>query len=413
MGQSFVACTLGIHSTNHVLWGDPDWGWPQRERLMYFSEDFSYQCPLKINCGSHALAGLPSELTAYDVNHPFILVSRHQIKAKPIQTVVDAFRSFGMTVAMYDQIPDQMEPNLLPMLLTLYQDGGCDSLIAIGGNAVVDAAKCLNVLVAVNARSKKIGTTPGEGGADALTPLFLVATPGGNGYEATHWANDTSGLLCAARLMPSVAFIDPVMMEGRQRDVVNGGLIGLAHAVEAFLDDAAGPLARAHAHTAISLMMHYLPMAVGGDEYPQSLSGVVCGQIVAGCAFSAASPGVCHTLANHLAAYTELPKGYLMALFLPYRLAETSRQDADQVGQLLYPMVGAQDFALTARTLQAPRAIAILWELYDALNQTLTVRIPIRLKKAGLTDDQLKKAQGQLMTASAENALVNIFSRAI
>lgn len=380
---------------------------------MHFSGDFSYHCPLKINCGKHALAGMPLELAGYGAKHPLILANRNRLGAKPVQTVVDAFRSSGVTVAMYDQVPDQPQPNLLPMLLTLYQDGGCDSLIVIGGDSAVDAAKCLNVLVAVHAREKKTGNEQGRADAGSLPPLFLVATPGGNGYEATHYANNGSGLLCAARLMPSVAFIDPVMMSDNQRAVINGGLIGLAHAVEAFLDDAAGPLARAHAYTAISLMMHYLPMAIDGAEYPQSLSGVVCGQIVAGCAFSASSAGVCHTLANHLTAYTDLPNGYLMAILLPHLLAETGRVHPDQVGQLLYPMLGAQDFALTARTLQAPRVTALLWELYDALNQALTLRIPINLKKAGLTDDQLEEAHGELMKEFENKILVNVFRQAV
>ena len=380
---------------------------------MIFSEDFSYQCPLKINCGSHALDGLPSELANHGARSPLILANRNPVGVKSVQTVVDAFRSSKVTVSVYDQVPDQMEPNLLPQLLTLYKDGGCDSLIAIGGNAAVDAAKCLNVLVAVHDREKKIGKGQGSGDDGASPPLFLVATPGGNGYEATHWANDGSGLLCAARLMPTVAFIDPVMMAGSQRAVANGGLIGLVHAMEAFLDDAAGPLVRAHAYAAVSLMMHYLPMAVGGAEYPLSLVGVVCGQIIAGCAFSTSTPGICHTLANHLEAQSDLPKGYLMAIMLPHLLAETGREHPDSVGQLLYPMVGAQDFAFTARTLQTPRVITLLWELYNALNQALTVRIPITLKKAGLSDDQLKDVHGQLVKDSADNMLVNVFNLAV
>ena len=381
---------------------------------MIFSEEFSYQCPLKINCGSHALDGLPSELASHGARYPLILANRKRVGVKSVQTVVDAFRSSGVTVFVYDQVPDQMEPNLLPLLLTLFKDGGCDSLIAIGGNAAVDAAKCLNVLVAVHERETKTGREQDAGNDGALPPLFLVATPGGNGYEATQWANDGSGLLCAARLMPSVAFIDPVMMAGSQRIVLNGGLIGLAHAMEAFLDDAAGPLARAHAYTAVSLMMHYLPMAISGAEYPQSLVGVVCGQIIAGCAFSASTPGICHTLANHLMACTDLPRGYLMAIVLPHLLAETGREHPDSVGQLLYPMVGAQDFALTARTLQAPRVIALLCELYDALNKDLTFGIPTTLKKAGLSDDQLKEVRGQLIKDSEKNnILVNVFSLAI
>lgn len=380
---------------------------------MRFSGEFSYHCPLKINCGSHALAGLPMELTGHGAKQPLILVNSAHVGKKQREAVIDAFRSSGLTVAIYDQIPDPLAPDLLPLLLTLYRDGGCDSLIAVGGDSAVDAAKCLNMLVADHARGKKAGIEQHGGDTGSLQPLFLVATPGGNGYEATQYAHNGSGLVSTARLMPSVAIIDPVMMAGSQRAVVNGGLIGLAHAVEAFLDDTAGPLVHAHAHTAISLMMHYLPMAIDGAEYRQSLSGVVCAQIVAGCAFSAVSAGVCHALADYLTATTDLPPGYLMAIFLPHLLAETGRRHPDKVGALLYPMLGAQDFALTAQALQAPRVIALLWELYHALNQSLALGIPTALKNTGLTDDQLKKAHAHLTANADDDILTKVFRQAV
>jgi alcohol dehydrogenase class IV len=55
-------------------------------------------------------------------------------------------------------------------------------------------------------------------------------------------------------------FIDPTMM-GRpdNREVVDGALIALVHAVEAFLDHAAGPMCHAYAHTAIGLIVNHLP----------------------------------------------------------------------------------------------------------------------------------------------------------
>ena len=379
---------------------------------MRFPDDFSYHCPLKISCGRHALAGLPMALVGCGAMRPLILANHNQLGVKRFQKVVDAFRSSGLTVAMYDRIPDPLEPDLLALLLKLYQDGGCDSLIAVGCGAVVDAAKCLNVLVGGRGCGKKNGD--GKNGTDSsrLRPLLLVATPGGNGNEATPYASDVNGLLCTPRLMPRAVFIDPLMMDGDEPSVLNGGLIGLVNAVEAFLDATAGPLVRAHAHTAISLMMHYLPMVIGRADYRESLSGVVCGQMIAGCAFSTSSPGVCHTLANHLTTSTDLPLGYLMAILLPYLLAEISREHPHRVGGLLYPMAGEEDFALTAKDLQAPRAISLLLEFYEALNRALIHKIPTALKHAGLADERIRQVQDSLRTEYDDQFLVNILTQA-
>ena len=379
---------------------------------MRFSGGFSFCCPLKINCGDRALAGLPMELAARGASSPLILANRDQVGSKRVHAVVNAFRNAGLTVALYDHLPGRLEPDLIPMLLQLYRDGGCDSLIAVGCSQVVDAAKCLNMLIAAKNRGKKARNDKSAFDSGLLRPLLLVATPGGDGNEASHYASDSAGLLSTPRLMPTVAFIDPVMMDGGELAVVNGGLIGLVHAVEAFLDDAAGPMAHAHAHTAISLITHYLPMALRKSDRRKSLSGVVCGQVAAGCAFSASPPGVCHMLATHLMADTDLPLGYLMVVLLPHLLAVPGRIHPDQVGQLLHPIAGAEAFALTAADLKVPRVIALFWEFVDALNNELTLKIPSSLNNAGLTDEQLDRLQGRLTTDSDDDFLVDVIKHA-
>jgi alcohol dehydrogenase len=379
---------------------------------MRLSGGFSYHCPLKIHCGSQALAGLPMELVRCGARRPLILADPSQVEAKRFQRVVDAFRSSGLTMVLRHGLPDPLDPDRLSMLFTLSQDGGCDSLIAVGCDGVVDTAKCLSVLIATHDREKKSGTGHDGDDLDPSRPLLLVTIPGGDGNEATPYARDGNGLLRTDRLMPSAAFIDPVMMAGHEPAIVSGGLIGLVHAVEASLDPAVGFLARAHAHAAIGLILRYLPLTIGRADHRIAISGVVCGQMVAGCAFSASQPGVCHTLATHLASFTDVPPGYLMAILLPFLLAETARENADPVGRLMYPMVGAQDYALTAKALQAPRVIAWLWEYYDTLNAILPAGMPTTLKNAGMTDDQLRQARASLGNTANNDIAVSILSQA-
>ena len=379
---------------------------------MRFLNDLSFYCPLKINCGDRALAGLPMELAVHGASTPLILANRDQTAPRYIQTVVDAFRSSGLTMAIYDGLPDPLAPDLIPLLAQLYRDGGCDSLIAVGCGTVVDIAKCLNVQITVDDRGEKAVDGKNAFDAGPLRPLLLVAMPGGDGNEATHHANDGNGLVCSSRLMPSAAVIDPVMMDGSERAVVNGGLIGLVHAVEAFIDVTASPMAHAYAHTAISLITHYLPLTMRKTDRQRSLSGLVCGQVAAGCAFSACSQGVCHALANHLLTHTDLPLGYLLASLLPHLLTETGRTHAEQVGQLLYPIAGAEAFALTAAELKTPRVIALVWEFFDALNNDLRLTIPSSLIDAGLTDEQLDQVQADLSTDPEDEFLINVINHA-
>jgi alcohol dehydrogenase len=234
---------------------------------MRLPEEFSFASPLKINCGNRALAHLPTELSAVNANAPLILANRNQVGKKRVSTVIHAFKTSRLTLGIYDRLPDQPQPDLMPVLARIYRDGGCDSIIVVGSGSAVDAAKCLNLMVSAGDHGqpddwgRKL-TDPGP-----LRPLMLVATAGGNGDEVTGYANDGSRRLCSLRLVPNAAIIDPTMM-GRpdNREVVNGALIALVHAVEAFLDHAAGPMCHAYAHTAIGLIVNHLPAVVRQTE---------------------------------------------------------------------------------------------------------------------------------------------------
>ena len=301
----------------------------------------------------------------------------------------------------------------MPVLARIYRDGGCDSVIAVGNGSVVDAAKCLNMMV-----SAGVHGTHDDSGRDVadpgpLRPLMLVATAGGNGDEVTGYANDGVRRLGSPRLIPTVAFIDPAMMVERDdHDVVDGALIALVHAVEAFLDDSAGPMCRAYAHTAIGLIVKYLPAVLRKTDRKKNLCAVVNGQVAAGCAFFSSSPGICHVLATGLKEWTDLPRGFLMAILLPHMVAEAGFNQPERVGELLYPMVGADIFAVTAADFKTPRTIALFWEFFDALNTELVLKIPSSLGDAGLTDEQIERVQSRLASGPADDHVARILEGA-
>lgn len=380
---------------------------------MRLPEEFSFSCPLKINCGNRALAHLPIELAAVNAHAPLILSNRDQVGKKGLKSVIDAFKTSGLTLGVYDRLQDQFQSDLMPVLARMYRDGGCDSVIAVGSGPVVDAAKLLNLTVSAGDHGQS--DDPGRNIFDPgpLRPLMLVVTGGGNGDEVTGYASDGVRRLCSHRLVPTVAFIDPAMMTDQDdRDVVDGALIGLVHAVEAFLDDTAGPMCRAYANTAIGLIIQSLPMSLRQTDRKRSLCAVVNGQVAAGCAFFASSPGICHVLATQLKESTDLPLGFIMALLLPHLVDEAGAVQPERVGEMLYPMVGADIFAVTAADLKTPRTIALFWEFFDAINAELAFKIPSTLGEAGLTDEQIKRAQGQMGSGLVDDHVMRIIDGA-
>jgi alcohol dehydrogenase len=369
----------------------------------------SFESPLKIDCGDQALSHLPFELGIRRLRTPFILADREAIGEKRVRRVVDAFRSSGLSLGLYDRLAETREDDLLPALARMYHDGCCDCIVAAGNGSVVDTAKCLNLFVS--------GVVVGdETDADIgpLRPLVIVATPGGDGYEATGHAIDNKKRLCAPQLAPRVAVIDPEMMAGTtKRDIVSGAMIGLVQAIERFLDERSGPFARAYAHTAISLIFENLPAALEAGKYRDSrLTALVNGQIVAGCTFDAAAPGLCHHIAHRLIGDSEADVGILMAILLPHLVNVAGGVSPEVVGPLLYPLAGPDVYAQMAETLKIPRIIAMLVEFFHAINGLLSDPIPLALNDSGLPVMQIDTVR-QKAGAGGENPVVCIIDSAL
>jgi hypothetical protein len=109
---------------------------------------------------------------------------------------------------------------------------------------------------------------------------------------------------------------------------------------------------------------------------------------------------------------SDLPFGFLMAMLLPHLVGEAVFLEPERVGELLYPMVGADFFAVTAADLKTPRTIALFWEFFDALNAELSLKIPLSIGDAGLTDEQIKRVQSRLASGSIDDHVARILEGA-
>lgn len=381
---------------------------------MILPETFYFKCPLKINCGSHALDHLPVELAAVGARAPLILANGSHIGKKQLKTVIDAFCTSGLTLGVYDGLTDRVQQELLPVLATVYRDGGCDSLIVVGSGPVVDMAKCLNATIA----GGDLATFEDSEGEDAdhlaaLAPLMLVATPGGNGDETNGYACDGHRRIRASALTPAAAFIDPAMMKrANDRDLAEGALIGLAHAVEAFLDESGSPMGRAYAHTAIGLIVQYLPMALRKNNRDRSVCAVVNGQVAAGCAFSGASADICHRLGSRLASPPDLPLGFTLAALMPHLVEYVGAVSPDRAGELLVPLAGEETCAITAAELKVLRVMALLWEFFEAVGMELDCTIPSSLKEAGVDEKKIETLLSQVTGEPSAHCAAHIIDSA-
>jgi alcohol dehydrogenase class IV len=242
---------------------------------------------------------------------------------------------------------------------------------------------------------------------------MLIPTPGGNGDEAAGCTWDGHRRIRASALTPTAAFIDPAMMkQANDRELTEGALIGLAHAVEAFLDESVSPMGRAYAHMAIGLIVKYLPMALRKDHRDRSVCAVVNGQVAAGCAFSGASAGICHQLASGLACPPDLSLGFVLAALLPHLVGYVGTVSPQRAGELLSPIADQNIYAITAEELKIPRIMALLWEFFDAVGMELNGPIPSSLVDAGVDEDRIETLLSQVADGPSAQCVAHIIHNA-
>ena len=134
----------------------------------------------------------------------------------------------------------------------LYNDTGCDAVLAVGGGSAVDAAKAVATL------STNKGRISDYEGIDLITkplpPLIVVPSTAGSGAEVSQFAiivdseRKIKMTIISKSLVPDISISDPLILSTINSKVTaHTGMEALSHAVEAYLSLAATDLTDVHA----------------------------------------------------------------------------------------------------------------------------------------------------------------------
>ncbi|MCW7753060.1 iron-containing alcohol dehydrogenase [Desulfobotulus sp. H1] len=355
---------------------------------------FEFHNPVKIISGYKVLDNLPYELSQMGAERPLIITDRGVVEAGLVRIVRSAFDSSGMTIgAVYDDVPPDSSVDTVNAIADVYRKNQCDSLVAVGGGSPIDTAKGVNILV-----SHEKGTLKDYMGADRLSgplkPLVVVPTTAGTGSEVTLVAviadtrDNVKMAFVSRHLMPDVALLDPRMtLTMPAKITASTGMDALSHAMEAWVGLQKNPLSDAHATAAITLIRHYLPLAIADGKDRTARLALANASCMAGAAFSNSMVGMVHALGHAAGAVCHIPHGVAMGIFLPHGLRYNLLKRADIIGELLLPFAGADIYAATPSAQRADRLIALLVEFQRFLKEK--AGLPMRLKDAGVRDDQL------------------------
>jgi len=269
--------------------------------------------------------GASSLAAQYAVNlgsrRPMLVTDAGLIEAGWSETLLDALTKAGLGCVVFSSITPNPKDHEVMAGARIYQDEGCDALVALGGGSVLDCAKGIGVVTACG------GHILSYEGVDTvscpLPPLVCVPTTSGSSADVSQFAivSDTVRkvkiALVSKMLVPDVSLIDPILTTTMTPSLTaETGLDALTHAIEAYVSNANSAVTDLFALEAMRLVRGYLVRAVRSPQDIEARSRMCLASLDAGLAFSNAILGAVHGMAHSLGGNLDLPHGECNAILL-------------------------------------------------------------------------------------------------
>lgn len=229
-----------------------------------------------------------------------------------LDRVIDELKTAGVDYAVFDQIrPNPTRQNVTDGAAMAKQEG-CDFVIALGGGSVMDATKCIALMM----------TNPGEiwdyslsqaGGKQTApydaAPIVAITTSAGTGSEVDIAAvisddelKEKTGIFFPS-MFPTLSIVDPdLMMSVPPKFTAFQGMDAFFHAAESVINKNEHVMDEMFALKAIELIAKYLPQAYKDGSNKEARYHMAIANTLAGYYMLCTSP---HTMEHIMGSYHE------------------------------------------------------------------------------------------------------------
>lgn len=383
---------------------------------MFLPSNYEFFCRVKTNSGNRALDHLPCELDTLNARKPLVITKKSATERGLTNIIIDAFRDSGITIGIFDGVPSIPDVALIRELYSLYFERGYDAVISLGGDAVTDTAKVLNI--AVSGEPEDLERCAGDDLIEKpLKPFIMIPTLSGSGYETSRYAFFAGRTYASRFLMPDIAVIDPrICIAEDMMTTTASSLVALTHSVEAYVSPGKSPLTDCYAFPAIRFIMENLLNVIKNPRDKKGCLALVNAHSMAGCAFSNIEAGVTHKLGRLIGNASHVPHGICMGILLPHALELQLSGDGGHIGDLLLPLAGFDVYAQTPEEQRAQKAISIMGDFLRGLFTASGGAIATSLRDAEISEeiveDIRKKALGHTSGGADMDNCLKILERA-
>ena len=208
--------------------------------------------------------------------------------------------------------------------LDMARSHGCDSVIAVGGGSVIDAAKLTLAGLVSGLEVEQLQTEAGQRWFDApkssADALFLaVPTTSGTGSESSSAAliqgdDGRKRLFRSLRTRPSVVALQPdLTLSLPLRPTAQGGFDAILHALGAWVNTDPSPIGKAAALEALRLGLHAFPRVLADPANIAARSEMQMGSYLAGTAIGMCKVDAVHGMCTPLESRVHMAHAQVLA----------------------------------------------------------------------------------------------------
>jgi alcohol dehydrogenase class IV len=199
-----------------------------------------------------------------------------------------------------------------------------DMIIAVGGGSVLDAAKGLSALRALDGDAGRLraNVVDGEALPDSLNcvPIIAVPTTSGTGSEVTRWGTlwgKAKYSIAHPALYPKAAVLDPRLCVSMPEEVtLCSGLDALSHAMEAVWNRHNTPASDFAAVMAIRTLKNTLKAVMENPTSLELRQQIQVGALYAGYAMGTTQTALSHSISYPFTVEFGLPHGFACSFTL-------------------------------------------------------------------------------------------------
>ena len=341
---------------------------------MKIPDHYEFFSQHKIISGKKSLEHIPIELGSFNAVKPLV-IAKKGFDTKPF---VKAFYESNCIIGgVYNEVTNYASIGMIKDIAELFKARGCDSIIALGTDAVVNVAKGVNMEVSLE--TENIMDLAGDNTIKKiLKPLVSVPTAHTTGLEQTNIARIDNHSFKSDFLFPDIVIIDSRMVAGCCKGcVVDSAIIALTQAIESSDEPFDNPMNDAYAHPSIQYIYENLVKAAKKPKNNTTSMALANAAAIAGIAFSNSPAGIVYSTSSAIASITGNSKGKIMGMFLPIWLELKIEKNEKFRDELLLALVGFDTFSSTP--LEKRRGLAI--KLIKKMIKKTKSDIPDSLKK--------------------------------